>query len=306
MPIVTSTNRVIAGSSAEEQFRQPRVSVQAPTGMNLQPRNIQEAPPAQVPAPNSGQQNIVKEDPSGTNVVTLSPQLTALARKQQKLQQDIQAVRDREAALAKKEADYIPKSSIKTKFSENAVNALQELGLSYAEITELMISQQGNTDPNQQAIKDLSEKITKIETDQEQRVSKQYEATINQYKKDIEELVENDPKYLTVKEDGRKDAVLQHILDTFNEDGTVLSVEEAAQDIEDYLEEDAMKRASFTKVKEKLQPKVETKQLPPPAKTGLRTLTQASSTVPAKAPANQFQHMSMKDRIQAAIDRAQK
>lgn len=300
MPTVSTAPRPQANNDA---FHQPHKSVKASTGMNLPSlsENKEAAPQAE-----TGQQNIVKEDKSD-NAVTLSPQLTALARKQQKVQQDVQALRDKEAALAAKEADYIPRSSIKEKMEKDVTAALAELGYSYEEITTLLLNQQSSTDPTQQALKKLEAEVVEMKTSQERAVSKQYEATVAQYRKEIEVLVAKDENYSSIKEERQEAAVLQHIIDTFNEDGEVLSVEEAAKDIEDCLVEEAMRLSNLTKVKAKLKPVAEEpakKTLPPP-KSGLRTLTNEVSSAPTRT-FNQSQHLSMKERIAQAVAKAQK
>jgi hypothetical protein len=306
MPTVTSAPRPEANNEA---FQQPKKMVKASTGMNMPPLKETKPVSESAPAPELGQKTISKEDTSttkdsGQNAVTLSPKLTALARKEQKLQQDIQALRDKEAALTAKEKDYIPKSSIKEKMENNAIQALAELGYSYDEITNLVIAQQSKVDPAQEALKKLESKIETMEETQKQNVSKQYEATVNQYKKEIATLIDKDENYSTVKELSKQDAVLEHLIETFNEDGIVLSVDEAAKDIEEFLIEEATKMANLTKIKSKLAPPPEPKKLPPP-KTGLRTLTTQVSSTPERT-FNQSQHLSMKQRIEQAIAKAQK
>ncbi len=168
------------------------------------------------------------------------------------------------------------------------------------------MEQQSKQDPAQAALKSLEAKVDKLQNDQEQTVSKQYEATVKQYKKEIDDLIAKDENFVTIKEEGLSDAVLQHILDSFHEDGVVLSVEEASKDIEDYLVEQALRMANLTKVKAKLAPPVEEKKtLPPPVKSGLRTLTNDVTSVPTRTH-NQSQHLSMSERIKQAIARAEK
>jgi vacuolar-type H+-ATPase subunit I/STV1 len=249
------------------------------------------------------------EETTAQGAVTLSPQLTALARKQQRLQQEIQAQRDKESEWAKKEADYVPKSSIKAKAQQNAVEALADIGLTYEELTNLLLSQQQGDDPIQGTVKALQAEIQQIKSTQEQNVSKQYEATVAQYRGEIDSLIASDDAFITIREEGRADAVLQHILDTFEEDPSkVLTVEQASKEIEEFLVEEAEKKLSLTKVKAKLTPqetKPAEKTLPPTKAAPPRTLTQQVETTPTRT-YNQFQHLSMKERIAHAVARARK
>lgn len=243
-----------------------------------------------------GQQNIVKEE-TDPKEVTLSPQLTALARKQQKLQQEIQAQRDKEAAFTAKEADYIPKSQIKAKMETNAVQTLQELGFTYEEVTNLILSQQSGADPHAQELKALKDEVQSIKSTSEQNVSKQYEATINQYKVEVKKLTQDNPEFKAINKKNAHEAVVKHIEDTFNEDGEILTVEQASKDIEDYLRDEAKEWSSI--LEEKKEP-VEEKKLPAP-KTGLRTLTQQVASIPPERTHNQSQYLSMKERIAQAV-----
>lgn len=300
MPSISPARSAIPLQS-QDQYRQPRKEVTTSTGMTLPPpveaKPVEEKQEAQEP----GQPGIAEEtDPKA---VTLSPQLTALARKQQKLQSEIQLQRDKEAAFAAKEADFIPKTAFKAKLHENAVEALKSIDLDYEELTNLILAQTQGDDP----VKKLESKIDQMQNEQKENVSKQYEATVAQYRKEIESLVASDEAYITIKEENRQDAVLQHILETFKSDGEVLSVEEASKDIEEFLVEEAMNKTKLTKVKAKFTPpevKTDEKKLPPP-KQGVKTLTESVDATPRRA-YGQFQHLSMKERIAQAVARAQK
>lgn len=307
MPSITPIARQVIGGTPENTFQQPRKTLNASTGMNVAPREqVTTLPEPKIGQPITNEADTAQSTPTA---VTLSPQLTALARKQQKFQQDLQTFNTDKTAFEAAKADYVPKSQIKDRLNTNVAEGLQELGYTFEQLTELYLAQQSGSDPNAQVIKDLADKITKIETDSETAATKQRELTLNQYRKEIENLVSNNPDFDTIKSLKRQDAVLQHIVDTFDEDGEVLTVEEASKEIEDYLVEEAMQMAGLNKVKSKMQPAPSAesteKKLPAP-KTGLRTLTQAVSSTPPARTANQFQHLSMKERIAQSIARAQR
>lgn len=300
MPTITPTGRAVVGGSPDE-YRLPRSSVTAATGMDL-PSLKQVNPPAADATPEKTGQVDTQEDTTA-QAVTLSPQLTALARKQQKLQQEIQAQRDKEADWAKKEADYVPKSDFKAKLQQNAAEALKDLGTDYDELTRLLLEQQNGPDP----VKALESKLERLEKSQEENVNKQYEATIKQYKAEADSLVAKDPKkYFLINKEGQQEAIVQHIVETWQENpDQVLTVEEAASEIEDFLREEAKKKKALLEELEGPPPeKVTEKRLPPP-KAAVRTLTQQVESAPTRTH-NQFQHLSMKERIAQSIARAQK
>jgi hypothetical protein len=301
MPTITPTGRATVGASPDE-YRLPRSSVTAATGMGLPSLKQVNPPVAEGGAEKTGQPDTKEE--TTAPAVTLSPQLTALARKQQKLQQEIQAQREKEQEWAKKEADYVPKSTFKAKLQENAAEALKDLGTDYDELTRLLLEQQNGADP----VKALEAKIQKLESSQEETVNKQYEATIKQYKKETSDLVAKDPKkFFLIAKEGAEEAVVQHIVDTWEENpDTVLTVEEAASEIEEFLREEAKKKKALLEELEGPPPqKTEEKKLPPPRTSSVRTLTEQVESAPTRT-YNQFQHLSMKERIAQAIARAQK
>ena len=247
-------------------------------------------------------QTAIKEE-TITQAVTLSPQLSALARKEQKFHQEQKAFREEKEQWEKEKADFIPKSDFKTKLQANAAEALKTLGLDYNELTDLLLNQSNTDDP----VKKLQAEVESLKSAQTEQVSKQYEATVNQYRQEISKLVQRDPNLVTIKEKAAEKVVLQHILDTFEKEGEILSVDEAAKDVEDYLVEDALKNTRLTKVKAKLPPQdlVESKKTLPPPQRSQKTLTNSVESAPQRT-LNQFQHLSPKERLMQAIARAQR
>jgi Fe2+ transport system protein B len=183
------------------------------------------------------------------------------------------------------------------------------MGVDYNEYSNQLINKLNGETPEQQQIRELNAKLEKFEETQKSQANKQYEATISQYKKEIANTVSSNPEFDTIKSLGAEEHVLQLILDTFNEDGEVMTVEQAAKDIEEALLEEAERYAKLTKVQQKLVksvPQQEEKRVLPAPKSGLRTLTNSIQQVSPSTPRNQFQFMSMKERIAAAVSKAQK
>ncbi len=305
MPTITTTGRAVIGGSPED-FRQPRALVKTSTGMNLPP--LRESKPEgteTAPTQKIGQPGTTEEGKTGE--VTLSPQLTALARKQQKLQAEIQAQRDREAAWTAKEADYVPKSSLQAKAKQNVNEALQEaLGMDYEAITQLVLSQGQDADP----LGELRSEVQQMKKSQEENVNKQYEATLKQYRAEAESLISSDPKAFHFINKGKhQDVVVQHIVETWEENpDKILTVEQAAKEVEEFLRADAKEKADALRELDPPQEeetKPAQKTLPPPRPQAPRTLTNQVESSPTRT-YNQFQHMSMKERIAQSIARTQK
>ena len=295
MPTISHSLRPQIGGG-EQSTAPHRVQVVQSTGMSM-PR-----PPAQSAQSSLGQSDI-KED-TAPQAVTLSPQLTALARRQQKLQQEIEAFKAEKSQFEQQRPNYVSKADFKAKAQQNAVEALKDLGYEYDEISNLILSQQQGQDP----VKALEAKIEELEHKQEESVSKQMENTLRQYKAETTSLITADPKAFHFINKGKHvDAVVQHIVETWEESpDKVLTVEQAAKEVEEFLRADAKEKADA--LRELDPPKEETppkKQTLPPPRSGARTLTNQVETTPTRT-YGQFQHLSMKERIAQAVARSQK
>lgn len=181
----------------------------------------------------------VKEELTEAASQPLSPQFVALAKKEQAIRKARQELKAQQEAWEREKANYVPKQVLQS----DPLSALTELGLSYDKLTELQLSQQ-NPDPNQQTL----EQIEKLRTQVEERLSsfdqkmakrdkENYDAAVNQLRKDAELLVDFDPAFETIKETGEIGAVVELIERIFNKEGTILSVEDAAKLVEDALVE---------------------------------------------------------------------
>ncbi len=295
MPVISPQGRASVQADTNTNPAMPRKTISVSTGMELK-----SAEPV-------GHQDTVVDTPEPSKEVTLSPQLTALARKEQALRQKEQAFKAEKEAIEKERAEFSELRKLKERIAAKDYAALDEMGVDYNEYSQQLLNKLNGESPEAARIRDLEEKLGKFEESQKVATTKQYDATIAQYKKQIADTVAANPDFDTVKSLGAEGHVLQLILDTFNEDGEILTVEQAAKDIEDALLEEAERYAKLPKLKAKLSPPVEEqKKILPAPRSGLRTLTNSISQVTPSTPKNQFQHMSMRERIAAAVSKAQK
>lgn len=206
-----------------------------------------------------------QEDPA------LSRQFAQLARQERalraKAQQQEQTLRTREAALAAREAALAeqPKTDMSRYLSrdtlkQDPLSALTEAGVSYEELTQQIISQQPVDPRLQNTIRRLEDKIQKMETEaQEAKKSyadnqtQAYQAAVKQISIDVKNLVETDPNFEAIKATRSAKDVVELITKTYDKDGILLTVEEAAQQVEDYLVEEGAKIAQIEKIKRKIQ-----------------------------------------------------
>jgi antitoxin component of RelBE/YafQ-DinJ toxin-antitoxin module len=222
----------------------------------------------------------------------LSPQYAALARKEKAIRAKAiaqeQAFKAREAALAAKEAELTSKSNpsldnyiSKDKLKENALSVLSELGLTYDQLTEQAIAQQS---PEWQMFaqmrQEMQEELRKVREEQaesrktfEQQQAQAYQQALNQIRNETKNLVNSDPSYEAVKATGSVNDVVELIERTFNEEGRLLTVEEAATAVEEYLIEEATKLSRLGKIQKRLQTPQQVSKPQQSAANQMKTLT---------------------------------
>jgi hypothetical protein len=223
-----------------------------------------------------------------------------LARKEKALRAKEQAwkaqLAEKEQGWQQREQEYKSKYIPKDRLLTDTMGALQEAGLSYDQIVQTMMnppSQESIINMQlQQKIKELEDKLesrfSNYEESQKQAQSKQYEAALNSIRSEVKTMVASDPgtwEMINANGDDGHDAVVAYIEDTFKETGRTISVQEAAQAIEDYLLDESVKLMQLNKIKTKLAPVPETPQAPgkPQAHKTLTHSNAPTSTRPMSA-----------------------
>lgn len=240
----------------------------------------------------------VSEEAPKTPSEPISSQYATLARKEKALRQQQQALRAREAELKAKEAalqapkaptidesKYVPKDRL----TADPFTVLNELGLTYDQLTELALNA---PKPEQLAmmneVRALKAEIAALkgETENtkksfEENQKQQYTQAMNQIRNEVKHLVKIDPQFETVAATNSINDVVELIERTFNEDGILMTVEEAAQQVEEYLVEEAIKLAKLKKIQQKIAPKPAAPVQKPnsqPEQSQLKTLTNSVSS----------------------------
>lgn len=251
-----------------------------------------------------------KEDP-------LTSQYALLARKEKALRAKVQAqdaamkareaeFAEREAAIKAKEAEYSSNYISKSRIKSDPLSVLTEEGVSYDELTNAILNPV-KQDPRVmaeierlkaevQATKDYQAKAKEENAAQQKQA---YNQAVNQIRNEAKQLVEKDPSFEMIKETKSVGDVVELIEKTYKEDGILLSVEEAATEVEEYLATQAVRLAQINKVKAKLnsaqKPAQPAPQSEAPAKQsqpGMKTLTNA---------VNASKSMSARERAIAAF-----
>lgn len=263
------------------------------TGSPIQrPNPKQEAP---------SETKVDAESPKAEESVTLSPKISAIARKEQVLLKRERDFAMREKALEAKLADAEKYSQLKTKVAAKDYSAAEELGLTYDEFVKHELNKK-EPDPTEQKFRTLEEKLSQFEKAQEEKESKEYQANQSLWKQEISKLVSESEEFSTIRELKMEEAVLRHVNDSFEEDGIELTAEQAAKEIEEALVERAEKFASVTKIRQKYE--APSKVLGPP-KSSPKTITQNMTVTSEKHVSKPFHLMSESEQIAEAYRRVQ-
>lgn len=234
--------------------------------------------------------------------IRLSPQISALARKEQAQRKREQAIIQREKALADKLVDAEKYAQLKTRMSAKDFSAAEELGLTNEEYVQYQIDRQSALDPTEQRIRQAEEKLTQFEKAQEEKTIQEYQQNQALWKQEISKVVSENPEFSTIKELGLEHLVLQHVNDSFDEDGVELTAEQAAQEIEEEAFRRAEKFASVSKIKQRT---AESPKVLGAPKSSPKTITQGMTVTSEKLSSKPFHLMSESEQIAEAIRRVQ-
>ena len=192
------------------------------------------------------------------------------------------ALSRKEKALRDREADYEARfedmqhrlSEYENQSSEPDVDwesmlrndplgALEEVGLGYDKLTELALND-GKLTPDMQLaamreemeseyrrkFEDLENRLTEKEQAEE---SAYYDSVQNNFQEEIGSFVAQNPeKYELIEASSANDLVFDVIEEHYNETGSILDIEEAADAVENYLEEEANKFMKLRKISSRL------------------------------------------------------
>jgi len=238
-----------------------------------------------------------KDTPESRRWAQMVRQERALRAKAQQQEQSFkareEALKAREAAIASKDQEYQQGYISKDQLKQDTLRILADSGISYDELTQQILNQSPRNPQVDSHIARLEAKIAQLEkaneTNQEsakQQQQAQYDAAVKQIRQDAINLVKNDPNFETIKATGSVRDVVELITETYNKDGIVLSVEEAAEQVENYLVEEAMKLTRVGKIKQRLsqsnasaaKPQTQTPSSNAPKQTQMKTLTNAAGS----------------------------
>lgn len=212
------------------------------------------------------------------------------------------AVMERERVAKETLQKYDP--LIKAVESGNAMAVLQHMGISYQDLTNIVLNDGKKPDPTaEERIAQLEQQLKDLrqakDDDAQKQENDKIESTINQHKATLKAAIDNaaDDYELVVAHqayDAVYEVIEQHFIQTLEEygEGELLPWNEAAGLVEKHLEEQAQ---PFLKAK-KFQPKppAPTGEQPAPTPTGQRPEASSAPTLsndmvsPAAAPSGEY------------------
>lgn len=196
----------------------------------------------------------------------LSSKYAILARKEKMIRQREAQLKAREAEMSKsKDVAAAPAAPAfdpskyvdKSRLTQDPFAVLGELGLDYEKLTDMLMNA-----PSQDQLKLLNQvkalesKIAEIEGNTkktlEQKEVENRQAAVNQITSEVKRLVTADDSFEMVRARGAVKDVVQLIERTFDEEGYLMSVEEAAQKVEDHLIEEQLRFTKLKKIQSRL------------------------------------------------------
>lgn len=202
----------------------------------------------------------------------------AFKAKEQEWQKKIQ---DYEQKLS---SEYIPKAQLE----QDAFTTLKSLGWDDQRIMNSIMNQPS---PEHQQIALLQAKIKELEEGQkksltvlEEHQQKQRDQAVSAIRNKAKSIVDNNPEFELIQKTGSHEAVVQLIVDTWDNEGRAISEEEAAEEIENYLMEQMAPLIGAQKIKSKFtQPQqVEAQQPTTQQKPSVKTLSHSETTTTQK------------------------
>lgn len=203
----------------------------------------------------------------------LSPQLAMIAKQRRALQ-----VKERELADKEKALGGSTRAELEARIKSQPLSVLQELGVTYDQLTNDILQAQGSINPDIQSLKAelkaLKEGVDKTLSDKDAAAEK---AVLAEMRRNINQLASQGDDYEAIRETKSESDVIELIHRTYKDTGEVMDEAEAMKLVEEYLIEKSLRLAKLKKVQGKLTPEVPAQQAP---QTGMRTLTNKDSAKP--------------------------
>lgn len=249
----------------------------------------------------------VDQAQSAPKEAPLSPQLAAMARKEKAMRAERLKFAEEQRAFETEKARYQSEFIQKSKFKDDPISALLEEGFSVEDIANRLLNQPS---PQERKLTDLERKYASLEAKREQdrndleaaqkaNQERKIESEKKQLRVALDILVNGNEEFECINKMEQQDAVVEYQQSVLETEGYLIPTEDAARDVEAYLEEQALSFARLQKIQSKLQPTqpqaLEAQKQPTTQKQqGMNTLSNRTTTASAKP-------LTDKERIERAI-----
>lgn len=274
--VATSTGPTSAQSARERAIAILSGATPAVNQNNIAPEEAAAVRPpsqkAQLPSNEDTTQSLPDAETKAPDE-PLSSQYAMLARKEKAIRQREQQLRTREAAIKQREAPPTAPQSpqnpafdeskyiSKERLSKDPFGALTEMGMTYDQLTEAALNGPAPKEIAMMAeMKAMREELNALKGESEStkksfetQKSDSYNQSVAQIRLEAKNLIAKDPNFETVRETNSLSDVVELIEQTFKEDGILLTVEEAATQVEEYLLEEATKLYKIKKLQQRLK-----------------------------------------------------
>ncbi len=242
--------------------------------------------------------------PGGTT--TLSAGAAALARREQAFRREQLALKQQLEASTASSKELEELRALKKKLEAKDFTELEKYA-PYDEYTDYHISKLNGVSPEQEAIKEVKTELDALKKSQADASEKAKQAALSERKKVVLDIVEKSEDFSSIKELKMQDAVVKHIVESWEKDGVDLTPEEACKEVEAELVEYAKKWSGLSKLKTAPSAEVTQGKKPlPPLKQAVTTLTNSmAATGETKLPKKSYANMSENERYRAALQRVQ-
>lgn len=216
------------------------------------------------------------------------------------LQQKRQLAEERAKWEQQRQQVQAPDDSWKKHLTENPMDFLAQNGITYDKLTEQLL----NSNPTDTTIRLMQQKLASLESENQQfkqqmtqNQEQSYNQAVKQMGNDIKNLVAASPELEALSSAGEDgvNAVVELIRATFDEEGYIMDMQEAAQLVEDELTEQYVNIAKLKKIQSKLTPTQAAAQ-------EMKEMIKSASTLSHSGPAPvQSKGLTAKERRERAI-----
>lgn len=194
-----------------------------------------------------------------------------LARREKQLRAQAKQFQDQKAAFEAEKAQLLqkaqtPDTSWKDKIKQDLIGTLAEAGLTYDEVLNTYVNHtpmDQNMKLFQAKMREIEEKTDKLNNQFTETQKQNYNQAVKQIKTEVKQLVKSAPEdFEVINSQGElaEEAVVKLIEKTYEDEGYLMDVADAAREVEDYMAEQTLALAKLKKIQAKLTPSQEAAQ----------------------------------------------